>query len=262
VLRSHPARTPHRQPGDLRPRARRVASRSGFLGRPRLDQGPPSTPKRLHVNWPTRLGAVLGSMCVVDVRPRTFAGNVIDSLHDIAARVSRHLEEEENLAKRTRVPLRRVTVHQLREQAEAILAALAIIEATARRTQRLERTDMTEGILESARTTIREVLALHGELVRAGGELDAMIAAFEVGRHAFDSLRRQAAEISRSLAEASVMARVADAFARGKLDGRSAARALSVSRDLLFVVDALIVASRSMLASLDAVEPNVVGGVQ
>jgi hypothetical protein len=208
------------------------------------------------------LGAVLGSMCVVDVRPRTFAGNVIDSLHDIAARVSRHLEEEENLAKRTRVPLRRVTVHQLREQAEAILAALAIIEATARRTQRLERTDMTEGILESARTTIREVLALHGELVRAGGELDAMIAAFEVGRHAFDSLRRQAAEISRSLAEASVMARVADAFARGKLDGRSAARALSVSRDLLFVVDALIVASRSMLASLDAVEPNVVGGVQ
>jgi hypothetical protein len=107
-----------------------------------------------------------------------------------------------------------------------------------------------------------EVLGLHGELVRAGGELDAMIATFEVGRQAFDGLHRKAAEISRSLAEAAVMARVAEAFARGKLDGRSAVRALIVSRDLLLVVDALMDASRSMLASLDAVEPNIVGGEQ
>ena len=88
-----------------------------------------------------------------------------------------------------------------------------------------------------------------------------MIAAFDVGHDASD-LQREASAILRSLAEVAVMARVADAFARGKLDGRSAARALSVSRDVLFAVDTLIDVSRSMIASLDAIEGRAFGGIQ
>ncbi len=207
-----------------------------------------------------RRGVVLGSVCVVDIRPHVFSNSVLVRLSEIAAQVSGHLEEEERRARPTGTP-KTVAVHDLRERAETILAALSIIETSAQHAQHLDRTDITESVLEAVRSVIAEVLGLHSELERTGAELEAMITASDVGQEVPD-LQREASAILRSLAEVAVMARVVDAFARGELDGRSAARALSVSRDVLFAVDTLIHVSRSMIASLDVIERRAIVGMQ
>jgi GAF domain-containing protein len=206
---------------------------------------------RAYAGMPIRRGAtVLGSLCVVDVLPRAFPETVLDGLRDIADQVSAYLEQESLRRERAIPPADAMTASDLHARVETLLAALSIIEPSARDSQLLRVQDVTGEALVAIRGTVGEVVVFHEEMVRVARDLEAFVARFDRSDGAED-LHRDVDDILRTLGEVSVMTRVAGAFLRDELDAESAARAMGVARDVLFAADALVRASTSLLRTLE-----------
>jgi GAF domain len=221
---------------------------------------------RAYAGVPIRRGAaVLGSLCVVDTLPQAFPKTVLDGLRDIATQVSAHLEQESLRRERTIPAGDAMTASDLHARVETVLAALSIIEPSARNSQLLRAQDVTAEALVAMRGTLGEVVAFHDEMVRVVRDLEAFVARFArsdggpagrppqpaPGADGAKDLHRHVDDILRTLGEVSVMTRVASAFLRDELDAESAARAMGVARDVLFATNALVRASTSLLRTLE-----------
>ena len=203
---------------------------------------------RAYAGAPIRRGRfVVGSFCVVDVIPRVFPPDLLTSLQTFADDVGVCLD---GLDGRVAAPRGDVAGPPLRERAESLLAALSVIAPTAHRSRGLVVHDITPSALVLTREALDQALGFHDVVVREVREIEGATAGSNEVRHA--ATNRAVDRISRIVDEIGVMARVADAYAHGDLDAVSAARALSVSRDVFNAAKSLGDAAATLIETIDA----------
>lgn len=225
---------------------------------------------------PLRHGShILGSLCVIDVKPRTFEPAVIEMLGRIAERVVERLDVLSEIHSPERPA--KLTDAEAREALEALLRDSAVVERALREIDAILRAasgiDTVTAASELERSFAgihKDIALLYNELfeqLRAMRESALRIAAW-LGGDGAAALEQGARTLSRALVEVEPVVRLIEAFVEdGSIEAEAFARNASVLREALDFDRDLVTALRDIedagskaLAALWPITPPATGG--
>ncbi len=201
---------------------------------------------RAYLGVPVRYrGAVAGSLCVIDVAPRVFRPEHTEQLRGMADRVERRLEQLEQGAPPPGATDRAQAIAHIAQVAGSMQGALDVVLPLAEAAALLSRQQVTAGALESARSMLADALRFHQKFSHTLDELERTWATLGADDRA--PLTPPLDELRLYCSEARSLTRVIEAYLYGKLDGASAARALSVARDTFALSGAASLACQRLI---------------
>ncbi|HTV18213.1 MAG TPA: GAF domain-containing protein [Polyangiaceae bacterium] len=201
----------------------------------------------------TIAGNVIGSLCVVDVKPRRIDEPMVRELVALARDVDLHLEQIvppilRPLPRAERLGTLDDVVH-LRDRAEILLAALAPVAA---QLPQGSATPYLQSWIDSVVTgdsAVHELVALHGQITRFCQELAARASTLPTALDSDGALREQASTTVRLLAEAGAVIRLLNAGSSGVIDGAEVERVINAMLECRQLVFALQRAAQALLQS-------------
>ena len=184
-------------------------------------------------------GQVLGSLCVLDVKPRQFSSAFLESLISAAAEVSARLEELVVSAKQQPLPvgaaidpraLAALITRQLESMAAAVDAGTPLMNVLAE----IPREKWTLELLGQEAEQIGDAAAFYRALTNQFSRLQTAVQRLSVASVAMvsdptvDSLSQDIGALGRNLAEGLAFVRVVEALANDALTAHETTRTLSV----------------------------------
>jgi hypothetical protein len=215
---------------------------------------------------------ILGSLCVIDVKPRSFEPSLITALGEIADRVVKRLEALREIQAPSLPP--KLSDAEARAALGALLHDGAVVERALREIDGILRTaaelDVIRATAELGRSYAglhKDIALLYGELVEqlhAMRESALRIAASRSGDGAAE-LEQGARSLSRALVEVEPLVRLISAFVEeGSIEAEAFARNASVLREALDFDRDLVAALRAIkdagARALTAMGPEAGGG--
>lgn len=184
-------------------------------------------------------GQVLGSLCVLDVKPRTFTPGFLDSLIRSAAEASKRLEQIASGAIRPRsIPQEAVNVRGL---ASSIVKHLTSMQAAANlgtplmnELAAIPRESWSVELVEQHAEQIGDAAAFYRALTRQLDRVQGTVQTLAIASassepgSAVENLTQDIYQLGRNLAEGLAFVRVIEALADGALSTGEASRTLSV----------------------------------
>ncbi|MCK6589465.1 MAG: GAF domain-containing protein [Polyangiaceae bacterium] len=225
---------------------------------------------------PLRYGPhILGSLCVIDVKPRSFDPAVIATLEGIAERVVerlgvlREIQAPERLPKLSDTEARAALSDLLRDSV-VVERALREIDAILRAASGIDAARAASELERSFAGIHKDIALLYNELfeqLRAMRESALRLAAW-LGGDGAGSLEQGARTLSRALVEVEPLVRLIEAFVEeGSIEAEAFARNASVLREALDFDRDLVTALRDIkeaggkaLAALELATPPAIGG--
>ena len=184
-------------------------------------------------------GQVLGSLCVLDVKPRQFSSAFLESLISAAAEVSARLEELVVSAKQQPLPvgaaidpraLAALITRQLESMAAAVDAGTPLMNVLAE----IPREKWTLELLGQEAEQIGDAAAFYRALMNQFSRLQTAVQRLSVASIAMvsdptvNSLSQDICALGRNLAEGLAFVRVVEALANDALTAQETTRTLSV----------------------------------
>jgi hypothetical protein len=218
---------------------------------------------------------ILGSLCVVDVKPRSFEPSLLKTLEGIAERVVERLEALQEIDAPERRP--KLSDAQVRAGLEGLLRESPVIEraireidAVLRGAAGIDAARAAAALRTSYSGLQQDIALLYAELfeqVHAMRETVLGIAASRPGAEA-EALEQGARSLSRALVEVEPLVRLMGAFVEeGSLEAEAFARNASVLREALDFDRDLVTALRTIkeagaraLAAMGPRPPETGGG--
>lgn len=200
---------------------------------------------------------VLGSLCVIDVKPRSFDPGLIDALTDIAERVVQRLEElreVEGAEPRPRLSEAevRAAVEGLLRDGQVVERALREIDAVLRAAASIDAAHAAAELGSSYAGLQRDIGMLYGELFEQLSAMreSALRIAASRGDAEGAALEQAARSLSRSLAEVAPLVRLITALVEdGSIGADAFARNASVLREALDFDRDIVAALRTIYAA-------------
>lgn len=220
---------------------------------------------RAYLGVPVTLsGSVIGSLCVIDTKPRRISESMVNELVALARDVDLHLEQIVPPILRPLPPAERKgsldDVVYLRDRAEILLAALAPVAAQLPQGRVNRHIESWIDSVVTGDSAVQELVALHAQITGFCGDLSARAATLPTALDVDGTLRDQASATVRLLAEAGAVIRLVNAGRSGVIDGPEVERviiAMLQCRQLVFALqraaEALLVGTRHVLAKQGAI---------
>ncbi|WP_437911438.1 GAF domain-containing protein [Sorangium sp. So ce302] len=208
---------------------------------------------RAYAGVPVRVRRhVVGSLCVIDLVPRTFEPGVVEGLHRLAAEVGTRLEALESdtpppsCTARERLARFGQTARALERALMAIAPVIAEAQRAAATLPEAPQIAPSPDDLRAAVDCYRDMFAIAAELAD-----DAMALSRSAPAEAASELAQATRSLTRDMVEISPLVRLAESVLGGTLGEGAAARAAHVVRDAFAAHETATAAVRRIITTVE-----------
>ncbi|WP_441293011.1 GAF domain-containing protein [Sorangium sp. KYC3313] len=208
---------------------------------------------RAYAGVPVRVRRhVVGSLCVIDLVPRSFEPDVVEGLHRLAAEAGARLEALES---DTPPPNRtaRERLARFGQTARALEGALMAIAPVITEAQRAAATLPESPQIAPSQDDLRAAVDCYRDMFAIAAELadDAMALSRSAPAEAASELAQATRSLTRDMVEISPLVRLAESVLGGTLDEGAAARATHVVRDAFAAHETATAAVRRIITTVE-----------